>query len=380
MVFERGNKIYARAYINGVDTKIPIGVITPENRRKAKLLEQELKLSAGIAKENKEPWEVFKKLKSSRQRISFKQLTNEFLSEKADAKASSIQQYQSVIHSHLLPAFGHIKDLRDISEAMVATWQTKLALEKLSNGKTRSASRVNTIVQQLRTLMATAERREYISKDPTKNIKRKQEPKPDIDPLSEDELELVLLSIDSHYKPLFATLAYTGARPNELEALRWSDIDWQREEIRINKGLVRGIEGLPKTKSAHRTLPMVAPVKAALLELKSRNLQSADNFVFMTKKGQPIKRHLNRIWARALKQCGLRHRPSYQLRHTFASQCLMKGFAPGYIAQLLGHSGLEMIYRHYARWINDATKKQEQLLRDSFKTKDEHTPKIEMLS
>jgi integrase len=157
-------------------------------------------------------------------------------------------------------------------------------------------------------------------------------------------LGLVLSKIDSHYRPLFITLAYTGARPNEILALWWNDLDWNRKEISITKGLVRGFEGLPKMPSSERVLPMLPTVEAILTELERGALVSIDGtsaYIFLDKKGLPIRKHLDRIWARALKAAGLRHRPSYQLRHTFVSQCLLKGLSPGYVAKLLGHTTLE---------------------------------------
>lgn len=122
-------------------------------------------------------------------------------------------------------------------------------------------------------------------------------------------------AIDEFHRPLFAKLAYTGARPNELLALRWSDIDFVPGEIIIRKGLVRGFEGLPKSTSAERKIPIVHRVELALELLKGKNTKGIDGHVFTRKDGQPIKKHLDRIWKRALSRCEFCHRPSYQLRH-----------------------------------------------------------------
>lgn len=101
-----------------------------------------------------------------------------------------------------------------------------------------------------------------------------------MDPLEESDLELALAHIDDHYRPLFTTLAFTGARPNELLALRWGDIDWVSREIKISKGLVRGNEGEPKTESSKRTIPMVPRVE---LELKAlRRIENIDAQVDLT--------------------------------------------------------------------------------------------------
>ncbi|PZM77760.1 MAG: hypothetical protein DKT66_26130 [Candidatus Melainabacteria bacterium] len=78
-----------------------------------------------------------------------------------------------------------------------------------------------------------------------------------------------------------------------------------------------------------------------------------------TKSGQPIDKHLDHVWRSALRKAGLRHRPSYQLRHTFASLCLENGVTPGWLANVLGHSTLQTTFKHYARFIKDTSRENE---------------------
>ncbi len=84
-----------------------------------------------------------------------------------------------------------------------------------------------------------------------------------------------------------------------------------------------------------------------------------DGCVFTTKTRQPIDKHLDHIWRTALRKARLRHRPSYQLRHTFASLCLQNGVAPGWLAQVLGNSTLQTTFKRYARFIKGTSKKNE---------------------
>jgi integrase len=237
-----------------------------------------------------------------------------------------------------------------------------------------SPSRVNTIMQLLRSILEQAYREGDIDTDPAKAVKRVQEPRTKIDPLSEEELTRFLSTVDRHYKPIFTALAYTGARPNELQALRWSDIDWQKKTISISKGRVRGKEGLPKTKSSEREIPMVPLVESELMRLKdSKDVVAISEHVFLTKSGNPIDKHLDRIWTRGLKKAGMRHRPSYQLRHTFATHCLVKGLPLPYVARLLGHSTMDTTIRHYASWVDSATAEHDNKLRAHFTTAVETT-------
>jgi hypothetical protein len=57
-----------------------------------------------------------------------------------------------------------------------------------------------------------------------------------------------------------------------------------------------------------------------------------------------------RNWRRLLVKASLRHRNLYQCRHTYAALQLSRGENPQYVAHQMGHSNLEMIIRHYARW------------------------------
>lgn len=335
--------------------------IVGPDRRAAELAEAALKREIAEAKAAGQEWTGLEKVRKEKKTKLFTDMAGEYMEERAHYKPSTINGYNSILKTYLLPEFGN-KPLRAISEASVAKFQSALC-QKLS------PMRVNVILQLLRTILTVAVRRGHLAANPCTAIDRIQEPKAKIDPLSERELEKTLAVIDSHYQPLFTALAFTGARPNELLALRWSDITWSSEEtntqgtISITKGLVRGHEGLPKTTSSERTIPMVPRVEEALKILHRKSVASLDGYIFLDKKGLPIRKHLDRIWARALRLAGLRHRPSYQLRHTFVSQCLLKGLSPGYVAHLIGHSGLETLYRHYARWINDASKEQERILR-----------------
>lgn len=72
--------------------------------------------------------------------------------------------------------------------------------------------------------------------------------------------------------------------------------------------------------------------------------------------------YTHHVWRTALKKAGLRHRPSYQLRHTFASLCLESGVTPGWLANVLGHSTLQTTFKHYARFIKDSSRENESRL------------------
>src|ERR1700736_2402360 len=74
--------------------------------------------------------------------------------------------------------------------------------------------------------------------------------------------------------------------------------------------------------------------------------------VFLNEVGGPIDltNFRDRNWKRILVKARLRARTIYQCRHTFAALQLSRGENPQYVAHQMGHTNLEMIIRHYARW------------------------------
>ena len=363
-IFVRDGLIRARVTVMGKERTKSFGADLPANRTRAKLWRQEVQSAITVSKDAGEPWQMLQKLDQARQKRTFEEVATEYMDERKDGKESSQQSYRSILNKWLLPKFGQ-RDIALISEAQIAAFQTSVALSVTS-------SRTNTIMQLFRQIMATAKRRGYIQIDPCPAVRRKQEPKPKINPLSREELGRALNSLDDYWRPLFTVLAYTGMRQNEVLALTWDDVDWISKTVNVDKGMYRKKVGQPKTTESNRLLPLVPQAEAAIREVQSRKIRSTNYLIFTTPSGQPIIGHLDRQWRQALKRAGIQHRPAEQLRHTFASDLLMKGMQPGYVAKLLGHSGLEVMYRHYARWIEDASKDEEIRLRNAFENESDN--------
>jgi hypothetical protein len=64
-----------------------------------------------------------------------------------------------------------------------------------------------------------------------------------------------------------------------------------------------------------------------------------------------------RVWYPAISKAGLRRRTMYQTRHTFASLMLGHGEDPLWVARMLGHTSLDMIIKHYGKFIRNRSRK-----------------------
>jgi integrase len=64
-------------------------------------------------------------------------------------------------------------------------------------------------------------------------------------------------------------------------------------------------------------------------------------------------------WPAILKRAGVKHRPLYQCRHTFATLLLRNGAEWQYVADQMGHADLQMLTKIYWQWRQGSTPKPE---------------------
>lgn len=337
-LYKRGRSWYVQIKINGRRYRKSVG---PDKAHAAAVLAA-LRKERAISKVTGEI-DGLHDLFKPRVTKTFNEAADDYLAERPYLKPTSLRDYQEILNNYLRPVFGDVS-LEQITEEKIAKLQAELSQRV-------SARRVNNIMGPLRFILKISQRRKLITDNPAMNVRPLREDAPNIDPLNEDELDAALAAMRPQHRALFICLAWTGARPDEMFALRFSDCNFDRNEIAINKGRVRGMEGKTKTKAGNRKIAMLSIVKEVLLELKDRSMQHVDGYVFLRSNGQPYDKHVDREWRTALKKAGVRHRPAYQLRHTFASLCLQRGVQPTWVAKTLGHSTPQITFRHYARFI-----------------------------
>jgi integrase len=258
---------------------------------------------------------------------------------------STYRDYRSTLSVYAIPHFG---------ATPICQVLPRDAIDFLERLGKLSAKRKNNIMVPVKCLFGDAKRRGDIKENPCDTIRRFKEEKAFIDPLSFPEIKLFLEQVDPHYLSYFTTAFLTGMRPNELLALKWTNVDFSMRLITVREGRVQGIEGPPKTLSSYRDIDILPPL-FDLLE-RHREKASADaRHVFLSEKGKPLQvdnlRH--RVWYPALERADLRKRTMYQTRHSFASLMLAHGEDPLWVARMLGHTSTEMLYRHYGKYIRN---------------------------
>lgn len=256
---------------------------------------------------------------------------------KIDNKMSTIKTKRSTIDNHLVPFFGKMR-LDKISVRDVILFQGR-QIKKGLNKKT-----INNQVGILTKCLHSAHEWRVLDVQPPKIKKLKVAPT-SFDYLTTEECGL-LLSNESEpmWRLMILTAMHTGMRLGELCGLKWQDIDFMTGVISIQRNIVRGVIGSPKSNKM-RYVPMTTQLSQVLERARQK-----DGYVFhrndLTGK-EPITQSVagNAI-RRLCKAVGLRHIGWHTLRHTFASHLVQKGASLAVVQELLGHSTIEMTMRY----------------------------------
>jgi integrase len=151
-------------------------------------------------------------------------------------------------------------------------------------------------------------------------------------------------------RALYATAAMTGLRQGELIALRWQDVDWQAQRIRVRRNHVLGEFDTPKSRRGSRSVPMTRRVAAQLDTLHQTTRWKADGALVFSEPatGEPLRRGaLMRRYRRALKAAQLdpAHR-FHDLRHTFGTAMAAAGVPMRTLQEWMGHRDIATTQRY----------------------------------
>ncbi len=99
------------------------------------------------------------------------------------------------------------------------------------------------------------------------------------------------------------------------------------------------------------------PVHEALAAQKALSWLLGD-YVFLGSKQKPVDQEIFRmkVWEPVLKRLGVRYRPPYQMRHTFATLAISAGENINWVARMLGHKSPVVTLEKYNRYVPNLTR------------------------
>ena len=164
-------------------------------------------------------------------------------------------------------------------------------------------------------------------------------------------------------------LMFFGMRRGELLGLKWSDIDFEKETITINRTIQylpeKGVfESSTKTTSSERTLK-AAPYTMQMLRqfqawqsaerLKAGDRWNDQGYLFTRHDGQPLRPDYLTGWFKSfLRRHDLPEIHVHSLRHTSATLLIADGTPLPTVAHRLGHANASTTTKIYAHAIQSA--------------------------
>lgn len=276
---------------------------------------------------------------------------------KLSVKQRTFIQYSEIIKNHLSPILGKY-DLTNLSATVLQEFVIqKLESGNLKTGKALSSNSVIQIVCILKQALHQAHVLELISKDNSNLIKLPNVQEKQVQAFEIDEQNKVVEYCMRSKKPNHFGIVlcfYTGLRIGELLALTWSDIDFEKKTMSINKTIsytkinekYRTNISTPKTKSSIRIIPLP---KSILDKLKQLKKASQSPYILCTRNSKMVNiRTYQRTFERILHKLNINIRNFHAIRHTFATRAIETGIDVKTVAEILGHTNPIITLNRYS--------------------------------
>jgi integrase len=295
---------------------------------------------------------------------------------RANKEPLTYRGYEMVVRVHLKPALGHrrlsqlgpleIQRFLDAKHGTLAPGTVRRLWVVLTSALTR-ARKLGIVARNI----ASSEVLEVPGFDPAPaNI------------LTLAEARTFLAGIrGDRFHALHLTAVVLGQRQSSLLGLRWKDVDEENGRLRLPMRLIR-FEGAwqlrpgqTRTKKTARSLPLPAPVAAALRDHRARQQRERDaagsewlvmehdgrevELVFTSPTGRPLHgRDVTERFQRRLEEAGLDRRRFHDLRHSAASVMLALKIPLKVVSEVLAHSGIQITADLYGHLEDDVLRQQ----------------------
>jgi integrase len=288
------------------------------------------------------------------------------------------ERYDSLCRLSIIPALGHVR-LSDLSPQHLTDYYAACRVEpsRKRPGKMLSGTTINHRHTVLKTALRYAVRIGLIARNPADLVDAPKRDTTELEIMDEVAAYRLLIAFESTDIGMLVWLALnTGARLGEILALRWADIDLNRQVVHINRTVV---EHMRKVESdTRRWFDFKEPKsgKGRAIEIDAETIrrlrshkreQTEQRLHFGTtwvdydlvfpntsalravEPGEPIRPStISRTFRHRVEGLGLPGINFHALRHAHATMLLRQGFAPHLVSRRLGHSDVAITLRVYA--------------------------------
>ena len=254
--------------------------------------------------------------------------------------------YRHQLDDVISPKWG-LHRLCEVKPIAVERWLEAMPLSPGSKAKTKGVMSV---------LFQHAMRYEWAVSNPIRLVRQGALPQQEEIALEPVEVAAILSELRDPFQTLILLAAVTGLRRGELFGLKWEDVDFELEEIRIVRSVVDQVEGPPKTLASRRPIPMSSEFASALENWRKQTSYAKDSdWVFASPQalGQKpywpdavLKRHV----LPAAKRAGISKRIGWHtFRRAVATLLHSSGASLKTTQELLRHASPDITLGIYAK-------------------------------
>jgi integrase len=244
--------------------------------------------------------------------------------------------------------FGESTLLANIRYMHLETYRNHLKEKITKNGAIRTDASINREMSCLHHIFTKAVEWEMIEQNPFskgKSLILKENNKR-MRFLDEDEIRNLLDNCPPYLHKIVTCALNTGMRRGEILTLKWSQIRDGFIYLRETKtNEPRQIPINDTLESMFKQIRSEQNPKGNVVGLNGRSVKAKKIGYVFSYRGEPVK-NVKKSFRTALKDSGIQDFRFHDLRHTFASQVLMRGGTLKDVQELLGHKTMTMTLRY----------------------------------
>ena len=261
-------------------------------------------------------------------------LTSQWLpAKKLHLATSTYRGYERNVQRHILPVLGRTSIRRLRYQQIESLYES---LRHPETGRGLAPKTVYEIHLIIRGALADAHRRGLV----TRNValvarapKQRSLQRIEGVSLTDEELRQLLRTAAGHrFFPIYWLTAMTGMRRNEVLGLKWTDLDFKKRRLHLNRGLVAELD--------HTTIAVLEGWRAyQAAEFAAVGICPGDEWVFTDGGGEPVHPHaVYEAFRRIVHNAGIPAMRFHDLRHTHGSLLIKEGIPVKVVSERLGHA------------------------------------------
>jgi len=276
----------------------------------------------------------------------------------APYKPSTVRDYRRSLELHIVPLLGDC-NLGSVERSQIQAIVDRWHRDGLS------ASRIRNRLMPLRVIYRMAVERDVVKISPVDRvvlprvIRNRQS-----EMMKPADIQRLILALPNTVRAIYAVAAYAGLRRGEIRGLRWKNVNLAERFIRVEAAW-DDEEGeiTPKSAAGYRRVPIIEPLRAELIALRSRvdelglDWANPDALVFpsSTSSSRPftstnVRRQANAAWAVQ----GVSGFKLHEGRHFAASAMIAAGASIKDVQTALGHADSSVTLDVYGHLMSGA--------------------------